>query len=357
MLLVEAGLEVLALEPGPGILPKTRQESFDLVVIGQSLEGEAGFDLAGQLRDENETLLIVMLLPELQLPLVVRGIREGLTDVLPLHDDPKPLLRRLLGLLGETVDETPGQLELAEVEATLAALQPELRVACAARETVDLRERFQQALHALDLEREMLVAAQIGVDERARMLADERAALALQRQALANESRRVVREQEALAAEKSLWSATLGDLQTRETNLREYEEKLRWLQNNVGPGTAGGAQPVSRGTAEDLAKEWADLDKAAACLQAERAVFRDERMVLVDLDRQIRHREARLRELEQQLNEQDRMRRSLPPPPSLSTKAKLAAAEARIANLPPPNTDAFRLFTRGPFAKRTFSGG
>ncbi|WP_221032022.1 hypothetical protein [Actomonas aquatica] len=323
VLLVEAGMKVKAVEAAESAVEEAVAESFDLILIGYQGVGEQAFAWAGRLRDElGDEPPIVMLLPELQLPLVVQGIREGLTDVWPLNEEVQPVVRRVLALVApervEGVATTPA-VELSEVERTLREMEPVLRSLHTDAEAVEMRERFKRALLELEGERDLVEAAQAAMDERARMLADERQALDQRRRKMADEAKRLERARAELRAECDLWQQTLQDLQTREGNLRDYEARLRQRESLL-PGKPS-IKSVDTGYTQlpfppaTAGQGWEDLAKARAVFEAEKNVFRDERMALGDLDQQIRKREERLRELERQLQEKDRVRRGLPPPP------------------------------------------
>ena len=337
MLLVEAGLKVRAIEPSVAVVDVAVAEPFDLILVGYQGVGEMAFDLAGQIRSKVEMVPVVMLLPELQVSLVVQGIRRGLHDVWPWHDDPKPVLRRVLALVASHGDEqavTMPPIELSEMEASLAQMEPMWQALAADQDAVELQAKFRRALIELQAERDMVAAAQTAIDERARMLADERAAIGMQRQALQADRERLERSRQELQTEREMWSETARDYEDRENNLRAYERSLRRREERLSDrfGDEGMTRPafaIGPHPADALTKAWADLDQARAFFEAEKAIFRDERLVLRDLDQQIQKREARLRELDQQLSDRDRVRRGLPPPPPK------AFSPAKIVTVPP----------------------
>ncbi len=322
MLLVEAGLKVRAIEPTAEAAAVAAAETFDLILVGYQGMGEEAFALAGDIRERvGDVPPVVMLLPELQLPLVVQGIREGLSDVWPLNEDLGPVVRRVLAMVEpERVEglTTVPSIEVSEVDRTLRELEPVFQSLQADKDAVEMRDRFKQALLELEGERDMMQAAQTAMDERARMMADERAALNQQRQALAMDRARVDRAREELREERVMWEETLSDLQSREANLRDYELRLREREEALESKHGRMARDGTRlpwGSDQDYGRGWEALEKAREVFAAEKAMFRDERMALVDLDNQIRKREERLRELETLLAEKDRVRRGLPAPP------------------------------------------
>ncbi|MCC5023589.1 MAG: response regulator [Candidatus Synoicihabitans palmerolidicus] len=89
MLLAEAGLAVRAEVPRDQVVEAVSGQRFDLALIGHcsDMKDTDGFVMASRLRQKRKDLPVVMLCPELELALVVLGIREGLTDVLPWQGD------------------------------------------------------------------------------------------------------------------------------------------------------------------------------------------------------------------------------------------------------------------------------
>lgn len=336
MLLVEAGLSVQAVEPEVAAVTALSEEPFDLALLGQLTLDDELFQLALPLRESQPDLPIVMLLPELKLPLVVQGIRHGLTDVLPLRTDPKPVIRRIMALVGLVPDMEPTSAELAEVEATLAQLDPALEAPAVDQEIVEQRDRLWKGLRELHLERELIAAAQAGMDEKARLLTEERAALRCQQKELAVE----VTDRRAEGTELDEAWRTVDQQQKairlERENLTKIERDLR--QRELA--TVAHARPPfpmpSRvtGPADQLEQEWDALEREKVALEAERALFRDERMLITDLDRKIKQRELQLRDLREQVHDLDRKRRGLPPPPPKAfVKTRPAVAPASKPSL------------------------
>ncbi|MCC5023588.1 MAG: hypothetical protein J6386_12755 [Candidatus Synoicihabitans palmerolidicus] len=169
------------------------------------------------------------------------------------------------------------------------------------RAKMDLRKQCLQVQHELKLEREMVVAAQIAMDERD--------ALAVERKVVAQSAAKVERAREQLAEEQKLWENSLVEIKTREAHLREYE---------TASSVTTPPFPLSM---EMLQRSWAELERGRAVLESERAQLREERKVLTNLNRQIRERKMGLRELNERWLEVDRVRRA-PPPPSATVLVK-----------------------------------
>lgn len=335
MLLVESGLSVQAVEPATDAVSQLRGEPFDLALIGHLTPSDDLFALTVPLRELQPELPIVMLLPELELPVVVQGIRHGLTDVLPLRTDPKPVLRRIMTLVGIENYGEPTAAELAEVEATLAQLDPDMAAESIDATTIEHRERLWKGLRELQLEREIIAAAQAGMDEKARLLREDRRRLRQDQAALVgevadlkSEGQELDRAWAQLEQQRQASRVDRENLERFESDLRQRETALRDQTLTASPLPGPGRQA---GTERELENEWDRLERAKVAFEAERAMFRDERMLLADLDRQIRQREGRLRDLGEQIKDLDRKRRGLPaPPPKAFAKPPLAPAPAVV---------------------------
>lgn len=336
MLLVESGLSVQAVEPETDAVTRLQGETFDLALIGHVTPSDDLFALTVPLRKLQPELPIVMLVPELELPVVVQGIRHGLTDVLPLRTDPKPVLRRIMTLVGIENYGEPTPAELAEVEATLAQLDPSIEPEPVDAETAEQRERLWKALRELHLEREIIAAAQAGMDEKARLLHEDRSRLRQEQALFATEVRELKSEGAELDREWTELDDQRKSLETERKNLEQCECDLRQREASLND-QALTTPPIpirTAGSQRELKSEWDELERKRAMFEAERAMFRDERMLLADLDRQIREREGRLRDLAEQIKDLDRKRRGLPPPPPKAfTKSTVATGAVRKPGL------------------------
>jgi len=335
LLLAEAGLTVQAVDPTSSAISKLTGERFSLALIGDAKPADDVFELCPALRDLQPELPIVLLLPELDLPQVIQGIRYGLRDVLPLRTDPKPVIRRILNLLGVEVEGEPTAAELAEVEATLEQLDPESAVPAADPETLAQRERLWRGLREMHVERELIQAAQAGIDEKARMLRLEREELHRERELFNREVAELREEGAELDREWVQIEEQRRALQDQRDSLAAVEADLRKRERTISETMPPIPAPAKvSGTSRELEQEWDRLERAKASFAAEQAMFRDERMVLTDLDRQIRQKEEHIRHLGDQIGDLDRKRRGLPlPPPKAFAKPALATGATRKPGL------------------------
>jgi DNA-binding response OmpR family regulator len=278
LLLADAGYDLRSFTEGDPALETGRVEWFDLALVDAYLTGTANFDFVEALKKVQPTVPVVMLVPQLELPIIVKGIRMGLSDVLPTSNDLRPLLRRVNNLLrpnqppaadGETLSAT----ELAEAEAVLQVLgnpeigqsadpfnTPEIRqeVLKGARERAALEARVERLAHekaALEAEmktfltqnadaarmqtefkelrtqREMAAAAQAIIDQKARALVEVRSELDRERSTLEEERKRLAesaktvtpggKTADELAQEKTELDALRAKLLTDESRQRE----------------------------------------------------------------------------------------------------------------------------------------
>jgi hypothetical protein len=118
----------------------------------------------------------------------------------------------------------------------------------------------------------------------------------------------------APSAAQAELAADLEALRERETNLREYEERLRsWqaqLDARVGPGGAapGSGTPFIQGVSQMpfssdslLASSWEKFHRARAILESEQKQMRDERMMMREAEVSMKRRELALADREERL--------------------------------------------------------
>ncbi len=442
LLLADAGYDLRSFTEGEPALETGRAEWFDLALVDVHLNGTPGFEFVEALKKVQPTVPVVMLVQHLELPLIVKGIKMGLSDVLPTASDLRPLLRRVNNLLrpnhqtaveGEALSVS----ELAEAEAVLQVLgnpgigqsadpfnTPDIRqeLLKGEKERAQLESRIERLAHekgALEAElktllnqnadatgmqselkelrtqREMAAAAQAAIDQKARALAEVRSELARERNTLEEERKRLAesaksispggktteelaqestqlnalrtkmtvdearqreeaarQQQEAtqIAQERRRWHEDLDLLREQETNLREYESRLRRLQAQLEADRVlwFSSRPVSRSPFQDDAAvkaAWEKLQRGTDLLEAERAVFRDERMAMKELESDIKRREAKLDDTENRLTEQEKRMRSLPSLPTPVPFAATGASPLGTAFSQKP----FKLISNAPF--------
>jgi FixJ family two-component response regulator len=442
LLLADAGYDLRSYTAGDPALETARVEWFDLALVDSHLTGQPNFEFVEALKKVQPTVPVVLLVPQLELPIIVKGIRMGLSDVLPTANDLRPLMRRVNNLLKPNQqiaadDQHLTTNELAEAEAVLQVLgNPDIGQSSDPFNTPDFRSellkgekeraqletkaerlahekaaleaeiktllaqnsdaaRMQAEFKDLRTQRETAAAAQSLIDQKARALAEARSELVRERSTLDEERKRLaettkivapngqtaeelakerseldtlrakvltdelrLREQSThqqheatqIAQERRRWHEDLDLLREQETNLREYEARLRQLQAQLEADRVlwFSSRPVSRSPFQDDAAvkaAWEKLQRATDLLEAERAVFRDERMAMKELESDIKRREVKLEETEGRLTEQEKRLRGLPTPS--------AAPFVPTGGTPPSGltaaTKPLKMISRAPF--------
>jgi len=278
LLLADAGYDLRFYTQGDPALETARVEWFDLALVDAYLTGTASFEFVEALKKVQPTVPVVMLVPQLELPIIVKGIRMGLSDVLPTSNDLRPLLRRVNNLLkpnqpAVSEDESLSPTDMAEAEAVLQVLgNPETEPSADPFNTPDMRQellkgakeraqleskverldhekaaveaemktllsqnadaaRMQVEFKELHTQREMAAAAQAIIDQKARALAEVRSELDRERSTLEEERKRLAetakkiapsgKTAEELAQEKTDLDALRSKLMSDESRLRE----------------------------------------------------------------------------------------------------------------------------------------
>jgi DNA-binding response OmpR family regulator len=290
LLLAGAGYDVRPCGQPAVALEAARSEWFDLSLVADPLPELSSFDFIEELKKLQPSVAVLLLVNQLELPSVIKGIRLAVTDVLAPGGDWKLVIQRINALLRPGETTAPVELnpeELAEVEAILSRMEqgsnPPLPLAPdAAVPTGDLREelvwltrerddfkktaerlaeektalevglkaqlarhddavRQEEELTELRSEREVVAAAQAAVDEKARSiaaarqeLARERAELAAERaQSLPADEAQRLESADALAREREVLEDLRLDVHAEDVRLREEAVKVRQAQARV----------------------------------------------------------------------------------------------------------------------------
>ena len=285
LLLAGAGYYVRSFAQPEAAIEAAHGEWYDLSLVADPLPEMSSFGFIEALKKLQPGLPVLLLVKELELPSVIKGIRLAVTDVLAPDGDWEPVLERVNAILrpgqpAQAVEVTPEQL--AEVEAILskaagggaaAGAAPgagncgapggrrgELVLLAQERDnlkgTVERLAREKTVLEAelrkqlalqngaarqrtelaeICSEREIVAAAQTAVDEKARAVAGAREALAKERAALAAERAEGrsqgdverLNEAEALNDERQTIEARRCDIRAEEVRLREMAAKVK----------------------------------------------------------------------------------------------------------------------------------
>ncbi|MBP8257212.1 MAG: response regulator [Opitutaceae bacterium] len=436
--LADAGFDVRAFLTPDEAVEAARNEWFDLALVAEQLPDITGLQVFESLKQVQPTAPVALLSETPELALVVKCIRLGIADVIPLGEDLRPTVRRVRDLLNPGVlpdaDEsgvTPA--DLAEVEQTLARMDREPGVASSAAEAAsaqamreqllqltkerdELDARLQRTLHernALESEvkalliqnsdaaiqqaeltelrtqRERVAAAQDAIEAKARALSDQREEIERERSLLESERleleeklsvpmlpewaasaaevaamRERVHKEEArqrdtamklqqeaakIARERRRWHDDLDLLREQETNLKEYESRLRKVQTQLEADRvlwfSTTARPEAKSPFDDgaLREAWQKLQRASELLESERAHVRNDRLYTQEKDTALKAREEQLATRESKVAE---------------AEARMAARVAAAPAAAPAPSGPIRTLARAPLemAKSVFGG-
>jgi FixJ family two-component response regulator len=284
LFLADAGYDLRAFATADAALESARNEWFDLALIDYELSGARDFSSIEALKKIQPTIPVILCVQKLELPVIVKGIRVGVTDVLA-RDNLASAVRRAAALLNPDVPE-PAERdmvtadEMAEVEAVLdritgrgagqnrescdhdegdlpsellrgakeramlesknarleiekTALETELRTLLS---QIDDSSHLEADFADLGSQREIAAAAQAAIDEKARKLAEIRGEIARERLALEEQrSHAAVDDQAdgALAAERAELEAWRARLEQEDDRVREEAARLQHEANKI----------------------------------------------------------------------------------------------------------------------------
>ena len=328
--LADAGYDLRAFTEGDPALETARNEWFDLALIDARMPGATEFEFVEALKKIQPTVPVVLVVQQLELPLIVKGIRMGLSDVIPIGNDLRPLLRRANSILRPNQSALPEDTsltptELAEAEAVLQVLAnpdigqsndpfntPDFRqeLLRGARERAALEQKSERLEHekaALEAELKTLLAqnadalrvqndldelrqqrdtaasAQALIDQKARALAEARSELAQERSALEEERRKLAQTSQSV----SPFARSADEIARERTELETQRARL--------------AAAEAR-----LHDEETRIQREATQIAQERRRWHEDLDLIREQEANLREYEARLRQLQAQL-EADRV--------------------------------------------------
>lgn len=330
LMLADAGYDVRAFTDCEPALDTARNEWFDLALIDARLPGATEFEFVEALKKIQPTVPVVLVVQQLELPLIVKGIRMGLSDVLPAGADLRPLLRRVSSILrpnsplsSEENSLTP--TELAEAEAVLQVLaNPDIGQSNDPFNTPDFRQELLRGAKEramLEQKSERLEHEKLALEAELKTLLSQNAD-ALRVQGDFNELRS---QRETAASAQSLIDQKARALAEARSELARERTALEEERRKLAE-TSASITPFAR-SADEIARERTDLETQRARLAAAEAQLRDDESRIqrestqiaqerrrwhedLDLIREqetnLREYEARLRQLQAQL-EADRV--------------------------------------------------
>jgi ActR/RegA family two-component response regulator len=284
LFLADAGYDLRAFATAEAALESARNEWFDLALVDYELTGARDFSSIEDLKRIQPTVPVILCVQKLELPVIVKGIRVGVTDVLA-RDNLASVVRRAAALLNPDLPEPAGHDvvtadEMAEVEAVLdritgrgagpdsdscdqadgdlpsellrgakeramlEAKNARLEIEKAALET-ELRTLLSQIEDSSHLEadiadlgsqREIAAAAQDAIDEKARKLAEIRGEIARERLALEEQRLNAAAADQSAGApaeERAELDAWRARLEQEDDRVREEASRLQHEANKI----------------------------------------------------------------------------------------------------------------------------
>jgi FixJ family two-component response regulator len=284
LFLAAAGYDLRAFATAEAALESARNEWFDLALVDYELSGARDFSSIEALKKIQPTVPVILCVQKLELPVIVKGIRVGVTDVLA-RDNLASVVRRAAALLNPDVPE-PAEHdvvtadEMAEVEAVLdritgrgagqssescdradgdlpsellrgakeramleaknarleiekTALEAELRTLLS---QIDDSSHLEADIADLGSQREIAAAAQAAIDEKARKLAEIRGEIARERLALEEQRINAAAADQsdgALTKERAELDAWRARLEQEDDRVREEASRLQHESNKI----------------------------------------------------------------------------------------------------------------------------
>ncbi len=284
MFIDDAGNELRAFSTADAALESARNEWFDLALVDYELSGARDFSSIESLKKIQPTVPVILCVQKLELPVIVKGIRVGVTDVLA-RDNLASVVRRAAALLNPDLPEPVERDmvtadEMAEVEAVLdritgrgAAQNPEscdsadgdlpsellrgakeramleaknarLEIEKTALETelrtllsqIDDSSHLEADFADLGSQREIAAAAQAAIDEKARKLAEIRGEIARERLALEEQRLQAAATDQPAGApdqERAELAAWRARLEQEDDRIREEASRLQHEANKI----------------------------------------------------------------------------------------------------------------------------
>jgi len=284
LFLADAGYDLRAFGTADAALESARNEWFDLALVDYELSGARDFSFIEALKKIQPTVPVILCVQKLELPVIIKGIRVGVTDVLA-RDNLASVARRVAAFLHPDLPEPAGHDmvtadEMAEVEAVLdritgrgarqntessdnadADLPSELLRGAKERamleaknarleiEKIALETELRTLLSQIDdsshleadradlgSQREIAAAVQAAIDEKAGKLAEIRGEIARERLALEEQRINAAAADQSVAApdkERAELAAWRARLEQEDDRIREEASRLQHEANKI----------------------------------------------------------------------------------------------------------------------------
>jgi CheY-like chemotaxis protein len=284
LFLADAGYDLRAFGTTDAALESARNEWFDLALVDYELSGARDFSFIEALKKIQPTVPVILCVQKLELPVIIKGIRVGVTDVLA-RDNLASVARRAAAFLNPDLPEPAGHDmvtadEMAEVEAVLdritgrgarqntescgnadddlpsellrgakeramleaknarleiekIALETELRTLLS---QIDDSSHLEADRADLGSQREIAAAVQAAIDEKAGKLAEIRGEIARERLALEEQRINTAAADQSAAApdkERAELAAWRARLEQEDDRIREEASRLQHEANKI----------------------------------------------------------------------------------------------------------------------------
>lgn len=325
--LADAGFDVRAFLAPDAAVEAARNEWFDLALVAEQLPDFTGLQIFDSLKQVQPTAPVALLSETPELALVVKCIRLGVADVIPLGEDLRQTVRRVRDLLhpgtlpaGDETGVTPA--DLAEVEQTLARMSQDAGGAAAAVDAAPAQALRDELIQLMKERDELEARLQRTIHERNALESEVKALLiqhsdATMQQAelaeLRTQRERVTAAQEAIEAKARALSDQREEIDRERTLLESERQELEAkLSMPMLPEWAASAEEVAAMRERVLKDEARQRDTAmqlqqeAAKIARERRRWHDDMDLLREQEKNLKEYETRLRKVQTQL-EADRV--------------------------------------------------
>jgi len=272
MMLAAAGFDVRTASNADEALKEAKAEWVDMVVIPNRLQDHDGRELAEEMRKIQPTLLVMLTVSQVNFTLAYQSVKVGIVDVIPMDEDPSPLVSAICTHFGVTPESEISAEEFQKAEAVLdciAGVGPrsaskapfDIRGAenasemvRLAREHAEMETQLERALHErkafetqlktllcqgeelrridkesgdMKSQRELIEVALNAISGKARQIEESRNRLGLERERLDSDRAKLDQNTHPHQADEAALAAEKHRLKTWQHRLTREEEELR----------------------------------------------------------------------------------------------------------------------------------
>jgi len=272
MMLAAAGFDVRTAANSMDALKEAKAEWVDMVIIPNTLPDRDGRELAEELRRIQPTLLVMLTVPQVNFTLAYQSVKVGIVDVIPMDEDPAPMVSAVCTYFGITPETEVSAEEFKKAEAVLdciAGVGPRTpsrapfdirgtenasEMVRLAREHAEMETQLERALHerkafesqlktllgqgeelrrmdkeAVDLksQRELIEVALSAISGKNRQIEEARSKLSHDRERLDSDRAKLDQNTHPHQADEAALAAERHRLKTWQLRLTREEEEVR----------------------------------------------------------------------------------------------------------------------------------